>query len=996
MRTLFSVATRAILGVSALTLGGPAFGLPIGFGVNQGALKYDEIKSNHFYIYLDHRSPAEAQQTLNALEAAKPYIESWLGQHRDDPLPVIMSAQTTNASFANPITDVLEIQTGGQGDKELAWHEFTHSTMYRQFDTFLGRGYNFLPLIPMPAWFLEGLAEMTSVSVGSDVTAGIERYHALSGDWPTFDRLHSLYSAGNFAMRGYATSGAFVTYILRHGDANRLPSILSDYQHYLWPWYWPISVIPGHMPIDHATKDFAHRDGAELYEAYRSAATAHWSKAYEGPFFVGEKAPRLGFRSLGDWWSTGKDAEMLTSSDQGLSVSSIIFDQKTGWAIDTKKDTIVTTDPNAFTAFRGKSYIGVVHYLPDSPQDQSTINWTELNVKADIPPKKLSITRKGLVSRLWELPDHLGWYEQEQSNTRFCLVAKAGGAVNCPLVATLPEVLRPLGELPEVNGERVIKEIWFTASQAKLTGNTFEVRIFDARTQQIKSKFQTGLGQPIAAAFTDANKGETWLLIGERDRRTLRRYTPDGTCLGMALVRDHVLNIKGLSSGDLLLGLYAGQSSHIRKVRPAELNSVACTLPVGQISPIQFALMQGGKPLDLRSALEGASLWRTPSADESERALALVKASPSTDQAIQPNSDTNLEPRPAEFRARPVFMFPWIGANDAYGPQFGVVSVPLMDHMQNETVQASFLYGLYSNFPNTELSLTSTRFKPTLVVSAFRQHTFNGILSNGQVSRVQYMDEIGSRFQGAYGMRLWDGFSSVSFGMKYSLLQPIIGFTSGIRRGYLVEPSASFAWFRSFGRMSLSAQVSGRVAPAIFNRQFDYNQLGANLSAGFSMPASGRLSLGIDASRTRGKKMRELKEYYLPLRTFIPGSGGGYNQNSFALSQANSGLFTPIQSNTQGRIKADYTVPVISDISKSWWLLYFEQLNFTAFFNYGAGWNGPRPRRGWDKLLAAHGYAFDLHMENKGVNFNLGIGAGKVVQRPDFQPYMSAGFDALF
>jgi hypothetical protein len=89
-----------------------AAALPIGFGINQGHLRYDEITSDHFYVYLDHRTPAEGALTLNALEAARPHLELWLGQHRPDPLPVILSAQTTNASFANPITDALEIQSG--------------------------------------------------------------------------------------------------------------------------------------------------------------------------------------------------------------------------------------------------------------------------------------------------------------------------------------------------------------------------------------------------------------------------------------------------------------------------------------------------------------------------------------------------------------------------------------------------------------------------------------------------------------------------------------------------------------------------------------------------------------------------------------------------------------------------------------------------------------------------------------------------------------------
>ena len=212
--------------ISSLLLATEARALPIGFRTNQGSLEYSETKSDHFTVYHDQRTPEEGAAALNALEAARPYMESWFQQRR------LRSAVSENASFANFIFDTLELQTYGLGYKELAWHEYTHSTMYRTMDNFFGPAGNIIHLPWMPAWFLEGLAESTSASVGSDWTAGIERYHALSGNWPSFPRLHSLYSKTGDFDEGYPTAGAFASYVLRSGDANKLPVLLEDFFDY--------------------------------------------------------------------------------------------------------------------------------------------------------------------------------------------------------------------------------------------------------------------------------------------------------------------------------------------------------------------------------------------------------------------------------------------------------------------------------------------------------------------------------------------------------------------------------------------------------------------------------------------------------------------------------------------------------------------------------------------------------------------------------------------
>jgi hypothetical protein len=242
---------------------------------------------------------------------------------------------------------------------------------------------------------------------------------------------------------------------------------------------------------------------------------------------------------------------------------------------------------------------------------------------------------------------------------------------------------------------------------------------------------------------------------------------------------------------------------------------------------------------------------------------------------------------------------------------------------------------------------------------------------------------------------LLGGGMSWGLGVKYAHLKPYLG-PEFNGHGFLAEPGASLGYAHTYGRFTWSSALLGRVAPESLNEEFDYNQVGASTSLTVALPfLDSKATTGVEGSRTRGKKMRDIREIYRPLKTYVPGSGGGYNQNSFPLGDAETGLFAPAFGDTQARAKANWTMPLVKDLEKLIWILYMERLDFTAFYNYGGAWTGNEPRQGFDRLIRAHGYNVDLQFENKGVRFNLGLGVGQVVGNP-FEVYVTTGFDALF
>jgi hypothetical protein len=302
-------------------------------------------------------------------------------------------------------------------------------------------------------------------------------------------------------------------------------------------------------------------------------------------------------------------------------------------------------------------------------------------------------------------------------------------------------------------------------------------------------------------------------------------------------------------------------------------------------------------------------------------------------------------------------------------------------------VQAAFLYGPRSHFPNTDISLTSTRFRSTLTFSLFRRQLWSG--------ERYYYDEQGWRFSSRRPIFLDKSIINIEHGLLFGVRKHYLGGPFRLPEGRIFEPFLNVEWRRSLRPYFLTVSVLGRAAPTLLNKDFEYNSLGveAEVARNFNFLTS-QLSLGVKTSRVRGKdeKTPVLRELYVPVRTFVAGGGGGYNQNNFPVVGP-SVLFAPRYGDTQARFQAVYGFPLISDIDKLLWIFYLNKLSFSSFYQYGGAWYQSQNYR--DRMLASYGHRFDLTFENKGVSFNLGMGAGRVLPFR-YDVFFTAGFDALF
>ncbi len=970
----------------------PSYSLPIGFGHNQGRLSYKEVGNEKVIVYFDERAPGEARMVLESMSAGQPILESWLGARRDRRLPIVMTAVASGASFANFVTDAIELQTLGQGTRDLAWHELTHMLMYGHLENILGHTGAIIHLIWMPTWFLEGLAEAMSVSEGSDMQAGYERFHALTGRWPTYERLHSLYNVGNVAVQGYNSSGAWVSYILRQHGGEKLPDLLRNFYDNSMPWWWPWAAVPfgPFLPMDDAIQQATQQKSPELYETYKQAAQAYWRASAKGPFLFAKAGARRYFNLFQAFDGDGQRVWYSALDDDKIVRKEVIFDATSGWAVDAKAIDTAPEDAE-FTSFVRDDQWEV--YAVEADRDPGIDTGFELQATHRQTRREQTVhVSSGQLVRLHRGRTHLIWLERRQEQFLVCRLPWAQWAKKDASTASNPDCGQNWSQPKLVNTLGVrrgksaddsdrVEEIWLSEQTQTLKGDRYRIIALDpddaGRTRTLSLSHG---GTPHSVAFAGE---QIWLLTGERQRRTLRRIDAHGKCQEVRHLEDTPYAISGLSDGTLVAGLLSGLDSYMLRFKPSELTTEPCYQAPMHSSPLLEA-QRAGKPISLSEAVKLSSIW-----DEGRKTAENGEAAARTAPDLGRTTQESIQERPAGWRPRPLFGVPWIAA-DALGYNFGVLSVPLMDNMQNETLRLTSLWGVESRYPSTQLTLTSTRFLPTLDLDLYRTQAWNGVYTNslGGLSSA-YSDEIGATLSASYYLRSWR--LGIHGSMKTAKLEPYIG--PRIDEGQLSELTLGLSRSFRLGSWIWSHGLSGVAAPEGMNEEFDYNKIGYSTKlTRYLNWRSARLSLGLSGSRTRGPKRRLLQEVYRPLKTFIPGSGGGLNNVNFPIYGV-GGLFTGHFGDTQARSSVDFTFPLVRNLDTLIRIVYLQSIEFSAFFNYGAAWRGDQ-LPGPSDMIAAHGYNLDLLMDIKGVNFNFGLGSGQVLG-DQFETYASFGFDAI-
>lgn|GEM_PF-1364370 len=978
MRVLSKWVQVCLLGSGTLAASFHAGALPIGFGHHQGSVDYVETKNKHFIVYHDKETPGEGRAILNSLSAARPHLENWFGVSRDRVLPVVVSSVAAGASFANFITDAIELQTLGQESRDLYWHEYVHSTMYRHFDNWLGPAGAILHLPWMPTWFIEGLPESIALSAQSSEQAAYERYHALSGKWPSYERLHSLYGGQDFSAQGYATSGAFVAYIFRKYGADKLPAALDRFFYSSMPWWWPYALVPygPFLPIDDALQFMTGKNGRELYEEYKKAASAHWKDSAEGAILSARPGRRERISPSTYVWNDATGLHFPQSDDGDVTIQDFTFDAETGWG-RSKEGAKFPDEADRYTSARvGKDWI----IQKDSVWDGSRSDGVDLVRLSESGKQEIITTVLGNIVSMHVGEKKIAFVKFNKEQTHLCVFERAKLSKGLPLAAKdlvcthsyrQPVTLTVLGEsfVTAADKSRVASTVYVATNEQRLTGDLHNIVAWNLDRNDISSIKHSIVGAPKALATIG---DDLWVLFADRTHFVVRKLKPSGECIGETPYADLLVKLWATADGQLVLRTRAGQTDYLIAQKPSDVPSRPCENGSSHISPLLVAMRSKDK-IDLSTAMKRADLWANHEYAVTSSVPTVAAAAPSDMKAVNTGDEATV---PAEKRYRPVLGVPWIGA-DISGLTFGLNSIPLMDHMQNETLSINSQIGWGQNYPSTEISLLSTRYWPGLKFDVFRNEEWFG-RSAADGSSV-YVDEYGTRFNSSFYWARYD--FAFELGMVNSTVRAYVGKPE--HAGRLNEPSFGISKSKRWKGSTFSASLESKLAPASINESFEYNKVG--LSLGFDRVIdfrSSKFSIDLQGARTRGPKRRGLQEYFQPIRTYVPGGGSAANP-SFPVTSTSASLFEARLGDTSLRTLTELSIPVIASMEKMYRAIYFKSLNFDPFISYGGAWDaeefGDFPTN--DLLVLSVGANLNFLMDLNGVNFAVGLGGGKVLKR---------------
>lgn len=238
---------------------------------NQRDIQWNLLDDGFVEVYYDKNSSQLADSAQEAIWDAYPHLKNILGVKLDK-VTLIVGDRSNGAGFANPVSQNIETQILSSRTQAFFQHELVHRMMYVHNDFHIGPLGRLFSLAMMPTWWIEGLAEYLTQSVGEVEIDGFMREMALNDHWPSWERLHALYNAdGDSNLRGYVVSGRFFGWILNHSKEKDLAKIQDQIA---WRSVTPLF----YNASDKWLVENVGKTGAELYEEFKQEQTLEWQK----------------------------------------------------------------------------------------------------------------------------------------------------------------------------------------------------------------------------------------------------------------------------------------------------------------------------------------------------------------------------------------------------------------------------------------------------------------------------------------------------------------------------------------------------------------------------------------------------------------------------------------------------------------------------------------------------------------------------------------------
>lgn len=972
---------RLWMGTGALALQATvAHALPVGMLLEEAGTQSDvewrTLESPHIRVYHDEKALPLARFVLRTQE------EAWDGlarlwdfrlrgekreaglESRFERIPLVLSTRTHTGGFANFATMNLELQTGTGSPGALYEHELVHRLMYEHLDPGVGPAGRAFTLAMVPTWWIEGVAEALTESVGRLETLGVARTMALNDRWLSWDSMHALYHSGSGdAHRGYVSAGRFVRYLFRQKPAADVPSLHADY---FWKTLTP--------PFVNASSRFVHkfwgRSDLDMWNEYKAWELKYWREELAGmPSLLPEGArpwllspfPRSFQLSEGKLVHSGLHGKPWPSAL--LSV-----DLKTGEDARAPLDLeggalFATSAAGTFWTVRRDSFANgaaghqLVHAGLNGP-----LGKVQGGDGLD----------EGQVLRISTGADPLWIEDLRPAGTRALAVGNLRG-----------EILLLLADA--ATGKVTALRRWDPPVSVRIVGTgeqdgrgCADLLIDEDKERTGLIRFCEGMAdqvllEPGRLVIRDAVRqadGSLMLLVGWHEVLGLLEMR-DGKAVAGAPLPEWVADIEPMGEG-LGAWVYNGYGYELY-----------------QISPKAFF----ERSQRWSSRLAAGNKWLAlPGRHQHVRPWAAMLRERGLPESSAPAQDGQAEPVPAfvpgdaPFRNRHFFTYPYGTFPGIGGWSLGLFTIPLMDEIERYRLSVAFSHNFDTGMPAVSANFTTFRVWDGLSFEASYGPRFNGYYyraydrvqtpegerwalhyarqEEGEVAvrDVNYLREVRAGVSLTKALRpvtligtvdlvrleLWDDeFGEREAHFLGAQRVPALGTASltlattladwGFYLGDETEPGGNSLRWRT------TAQLRGATTHSVGPRPetglgyelapLNFHRTSASLKSSFLLNAH-EVALRGMVSSTLGPRPLNLREIYQPYQTYLMGSSQGLNNLSFALYN-DGNLFGIRQGEHAFKLSCDYGFPIWSNIDWKFLIAYLDSIRGELVLAHG-------------------------------------------------------------
>jgi hypothetical protein len=1008
------------------------FAVPLSFllseSQNMPNAQWHQLESKNFRIYYPKNALDIAKYSLYSSEMSYSYLSLLLGVYlpndaisqlesqkersilsSTEKIVYILGNRAEGPGFANPVTLNIEAQMLFSRNASFFQHELVHRLMYEHNQFKIGPLGRIWSLAMLPAWWIEGLAEYLTESIGTIETDALERHMALHNNWPSWDRLHSLYNADEDAiLKGYVVSGRFLGWLLSKTKQKDLYEIHKNI-------FSKTITFPYYNAIDAWMFENFQKDSEQLYLEFQNERREFWKNYING-------LPKLSYEN--DKFSSGHDIIFPTIVFENKAIFSRLVSRYSVYSgsfyikdFSEKSENRIPFDYIGSSAFSVTSLTdGVILTAALNKYDNFSMGHDISIIKfkdklSKISEKNITDTQILKLSSN-ENPIVIKQIFNYMGNKFFIVAVQNGNTLiyhydysinNIKFLKSFafPDTVKFINNYSNLNLQKncgsfilfkdfektsiesicedgkylnLVKEKYFSIKDAYILKNGI-IRIL-ARRDKLLSLID----------YTPQMQSSSQFLISERIDSIVPWDPEPENFLGAWVYEDNKYFFKKID-------IYKSIENYKNWLKNKDNSDfLKSTQNFKEIKP---------RFIEVFNAKKQNFLIKDQEIVSNNLKLMQEKSEYHFHNALFKENETEVLQKIANYNNRFLFAYPYAMPYFLGGPTIGLFSIPYMDEMERYYFQVFAGYNFYLDAFNASLTYVNNEVFNGLNISLFSEPFFNGYYlvnknDNGEIKQYKYynyLNKVGVSFL-ARGF-FWP--LSSNFESSLSLYQ-LLPFSSndnapppdiGAQNALIINAAGGLSfdlfntsfyltktkhkdenWLLWKTIISLGASKSysiGKTANSLGQNidNLDFYNLNTNIFSNIEL-LKHRLSITGGLSTTQGKSLLNIKEMYSPFQNYILGATTSLNFVSYPIYS--NGTFLSVKTGSwsySGSLIYDF--PIFSKFEKKFLISFIDNLKGFVSLNQG-GVSLQNNLSSWDSITSAN-IGSSIRVDIKGVQF---------------------------